>query len=268
MRNEGAGEMTENRRQDRGIIRPRKGRGDPAVGPDALMVIIPSQLEHLARRTGAEEVPFSERTWYRLYRAPDASGGITLCGPFLGAPHAVMGMEKLIALGARRIWVLGWCGSLQPDLRAGHAVIPTGAVSGEGTSAHYPIGDRPVRPDPGLVRRLARGLGRAGIPFKKGTVWTTDAIYRETVRKIRSLRDRGVLAVEMELSALMTVAIFRSVSLGALLVVSDELADLKWRPGFSDPQFRKNSLAAAEVLLQAAAATGADEPGPSNGPVR
>ena len=235
MRNEGAGEMTENRRQDWGIIRPRKGKGDPAVGPDALMVIIPSQLEHLARRTGAEEVPFSERTWYRLYRAPDASGGITLCGPFLGAPHAV---------------------------------IPTGAVSGEGTSAHYPIGDRPVRPDPGLVRRLARGLGRAGIPFKKGTVWTTDAIYRETVRKIRSLRDRGVLAVEMELSALMTVAIFRSVSLGALLVVSDDLSGLKWRPGFSDPQFRKNSLAAAEVLLQAAVATGADEPGPSNGPVR
>ena len=44
----------------------------------------------------------------------------------------------------------------------------------------------------------------------------------------------GALAVEMEMSALMGVAKFRSVALAALLVVSDILRPTGWKPGFSD----------------------------------
>jgi hypothetical protein len=54
----------------------------------------------------------------------------------------------------------------------------------------------------------------------------------------------------MEMSALMTVALFRAVSVAALLVVSDELFDLKWKPGFSDPVLGKRARAAAEILLK------------------
>ena len=43
----------------------------------------------------------------------------------------------------------------------------------------------------------------------------------------------------MEMSALMTLAIYRSVKLSGLLVVSDELFDLKWHRGFSSPLFKK-----------------------------
>jgi len=53
----------------------------------------------------------------------------------------------------------------------------------------------------------------------------------------------------MEMSALMTLAIYRSVKLAALLVVSDELFDLNWRRGFSDPKFKKRSHLAADLLL-------------------
>jgi hypothetical protein len=56
----------------------------------------------------------------------------------------------------------------------------------------------------------------------------------------------------MEISALMTVAHYRSVAMAALLVVSDELFDLKWRPGFSNPLLRKTSRSAAEILLSLA----------------
>jgi len=53
----------------------------------------------------------------------------------------------------------------------------------------------------------------------------------------------------MEISALLTVAAYRSVSLAGLLVVSDELSDLKWRPGFSNPLLKKNTRLAGELLL-------------------
>jgi uridine phosphorylase len=217
------------------------------------MVMIPSELTYLTQKAKARKMPFSDMSLYYLYQTVGVSGSrLTLCGPFLGAPHATIAMEKLIVLGAKKIWVLGWCGSLQHDLRTGHVVIPTGAVSEEGTSAHYPIFDRVPESDTELNSLLERALKKEGLPFSKGPVWTTDAVYRETSDKVRAYQGQGILAVEMEMAALMTVAIYRSVSLAGLLVVSDELFDLKWRPGFSDPLLKKNSRTAGELLLRVA----------------
>ena len=36
---------------DMGIIQPVRGKRDPTLGPDALMVLIPSELEYLVRLT-------------------------------------------------------------------------------------------------------------------------------------------------------------------------------------------------------------------------
>ena len=68
---------------------------------------------------------------------------ITLTAPALGAPYAVMVLEKLMVLGARMVLALGWCGSLQPGLVIGDLVLPTATVSTEGTSRHYPLDGQP-----------------------------------------------------------------------------------------------------------------------------
>jgi hypothetical protein len=52
------------------------------------------------------------------------------------------------------------------------------------------------------------------------------------------------------MSALMTLAVYRSVRLAAILVVSDELSDLSWHAGFKDPRFENMSRFAAESLLR------------------
>jgi uridine phosphorylase len=232
------------------IIRPRRGRQDPQAGPDALMVMVPSHLEFIRRRTNAQKARVSDGgLWNYYFAAVDHQPPLTLSGPMVGAPQAVMVMEKLIALGATRIWVVGWCGSLQPDVKIGDLVIPTAAHSEEGTSTHYPVPGRRPESDARLNGRLQDALRTKGLPFRTGEVWTTDAPYRETLDKVKRYQRLGVLAVEMEMSALMTVALFRSVSVAALLVVSDELFDLKWKPGFSDPLLDKRARAAAEILL-------------------
>ncbi len=133
-------------------------------------------------------------------------------------------------------------------------MIPTTAHSEEGTSTHYPVPETRPESDAMLNRRLQEALNTKGLPFRTGEVWTTDAPYRETLDKVKHYQRLGVLAVEMEMSALMTVARFRAVSVAALLVVSDELFDLKWKPGFSDPLLVKRSRAAAEILLMATSA--------------
>ena len=233
---------------DRGIIYPVKGKREPFTGTDALMIMMSSELTYLARTANAHEVSFNDRDLYQLYQTVDKSGmPLTLSGPFLGAPLAVIAMEKLIALGAKRIWALGWCGSLQHNLRTGHIVIPTDAVSEEGTSEHYPISG-PLKSDSRLNHMLEKALIQQDMPFSKGKIWTTDALYRETPKKVREHQANGVLAVEMEISALMTLALYRSVSMAALLVVSDELFDLKWRPGFSSLLLKKNTHTAGKIL--------------------
>jgi purine-nucleoside phosphorylase len=233
---------------DDAVIQPRKVKNDPALGPDALMVAVSQDLDRLSKLKPADGF---DQGFFKIFRLKEkTSRGLSLSGPFLGAPQAAMVMEKIIALGAEQICVFGWCGSLQPDLRIGDIVIPLHAISEEGTSKHYPVVNRKTGTDQALNRILERALEREGLPFRKGMVWTTDAPYRETVSKVKTYREKGLLAVEMEMSALMTLAAFRSVKLSGLMVVSDEVFDLKWHRGFSSPLFKTRRELAGNMLLE------------------
>ncbi len=231
------------------VIRPRKTRTDPALGADALMALIPQDLEYLLQLCSRREQACHPLGFFRIHRVVTDGGVLTLCGPFMGAPQAVMGLEKIVALGATRLWVLGWCGSLQSFLRVGDMVIPTGAIPEEGTSLHYPTPSGPLHTDHDLNLILQEALRKEGHTCTMGKVWTTDAPYRETRGKVKSYQDQGVLAVEMEMSALMTVAAYRGVKLSGLLVVSDELFKPTWHSGFNDPVFMAKRRIAARALF-------------------
>ncbi|MEJ2589433.1 MAG: nucleoside phosphorylase [Deltaproteobacteria bacterium] len=244
--------MVQHHPPQEGVIRPRKGKRDPDLGPDAVMVMIPSDLAYVISRTKAKKVSFMDSGLYGLYKTEEEPPvDMAVAGPFFGAPHAVMGIEKLIALGARRIWALGWCGSLQSDLRIGDMIIPLQGISEEGVSEHYPLAQKEATSDLRLCRLVEGHLKAQEVHFQKGTVWTTDAVYRETPGKIRRYETEGVLGVEMEISALLTVSAFRGVAFIPLLVISDELFDLKWRPGFSDPVFKENCKVAGDAVIAA-----------------
>jgi len=232
-----------------GVISPRKGPRDPELPRDAVMIMVRREVDRITREVCARKIPFAEMHLYGLFEA--ASTGcrpVSIAGPFFGAPHAATGLEKLIALGVRRVWVLGWCGALDPRLSVGSMVVPSEAFSEEGVSRLY-AGQR-VKPaaDGPLLSKLDDALLKRGLHALKGPVWTTDALYRETPSKIRAYRTLGAVAVEMELSALMSIAVFRSVALAALLVVSDVLSPTGWHPGFSDPRLAQSSRAAGSVV--------------------
>jgi uridine phosphorylase len=233
---------------EEGIVRALKMESDPTIADDVIMIMVASDLDRLVQWNKKDIIHFS-MGFFRLFRLKTGSdNGVCLAGPFLGAPQAVMGMEKLIAMGAKRIWITGWCGSLNPALHIGDLVVPTQAISEEGTSAHYPVSTGP-QTDPELNVLLENRLKKGGHPFQMGLLWTTDAPYRETPTKIKAYQGLGALAVEMEMSALITVSTFRHIQLAGLLVVSDELFDLRWNPGFSDPRRKQGSRFACELLI-------------------
>jgi uridine phosphorylase len=232
------------------VIKPTREKGEPLLGPNAIMVAIPSELRFMVDQAHAERASLRTVSPFKLFIARKGMDHpLALAGPVLGAPQGVIVMEKLIALGAKRIWVLGWCGSLQPYLQIGDLIIPTAALSEEGTTPHYPVNERRRQTSSLLSKRLEDALAQANLPFQRGPVWTTDALYRETVKKVKTYAKRGFLAVEMEMCALITVALYRSVELAGLLIVSDELSSLEWHNGVGADKLRKRGREAGRLLL-------------------
>ncbi len=161
-----------------------------------------------------------------------------------------MTMEELAALGVRRFLVFGACGSLRTDLRIGDLVLPTFAVPDEGTSRHYG-GPRRPRPARALRDALADACARRGVPFTLGGTWTTDAVYRESLSRARTLVRDGVVGVDMEASALWAVARLRGLQAASLFVVSDELGGDDWNAGFHRPEYLAGKRRALQVLVDA-----------------
>jgi len=170
-------------------------------------------------------------------------------GPAVGSPMAVICLEKLIALGASRIIVCGWCGSLCPALGVGELVLPTWAISEEGTSVHYPLAGR-SESSLRLRKELKVFFADRGKELREGPIWTTDALYRETREKVVRYGEKGILAVDMEYSALMQVAAFRRVELAAVLMVSDLLWQESWQPAFQSKEFRNRSQGLVAELFR------------------
>jgi uridine phosphorylase len=235
------------------VINPRRGKREEPVAPRLLMTFTRPDFTYACRLTAASlrqqnilDCPIREGYWQ--------DKPVTLAGPAPGAPYAVMVLEKLIALGVQTVVALGWCGSLRPEARIGDLIIPETALSEEGTSGHYPLGESEPTATLDLRRIFKERLTAAGVNFHSGKVWTTDAIYRETETKVLAYGSQGILAVEMEMSALFTVARFRGVALAGLLVVSDELFTLTWRHGLRDDRFRRSRQQAVSTALDGLAA--------------
>ncbi len=171
----------------------------------------------------------------------------------VSAPMAVLTFELLIAGGARTFVLAGIAGSLTPNAPIGGIIIPTGALREEGTSYHYLPPDADPLPDADLTAALVAAAEMRGVTPAVGRIWTTDAIYREMDWKIRQYGAAGILAVEMELAALLAVAQVRGVRFGAVLVASDELFH-PWQPGWHREEFLTGCRTGANIALDVAAA--------------
>jgi len=148
--------------------------------------------------------------------------------PAVGAPIMAVMVETLAVLGMRRMVLVGNCGALSDDVPRGRLVLPTFAVRDEGTSYHYARPAKVPKPSPKLLRALRGNLQRRNLAFVEGGVWTTDALLRETPRKVRLFREQGCVCVDMEASAFFTVAEYCGCEAAALLTAADSVAGSRW----------------------------------------
>ncbi len=123
--------------------------------------------------------------------------------------------------GADKFIMFGSAGALDRIQTDGKYVIPTSAYRDEGMSYHYaPPADYV---DVKNADFLAGVFERNGIPFVKGMVWTTDALYRETRGLVKKRKSEGCIAVEMELAGVQAVCDYHGLELYDFLVTGDIL---------------------------------------------
>jgi purine-nucleoside phosphorylase len=125
----------------------------------------------------------------------------------IGTPSFSIVMEELLMLGVTTFIRTGTCGGVGRHLKTGDIVVATGSVPADGSTRTYLHGE-PFAPvaDFELTRGLVDAARAKGVEPNIGLVQTVDVFYNPDSDYSSKMRGRGVLAVEMESSALFYLA--------------------------------------------------------------
>jgi purine-nucleoside phosphorylase len=134
--------------------------------------------------------------------------------------------EELLRLGAKQLIRVGTCGGIAPGIRTGDMVLALAATPADGATRTYLHGD-PYAPtaDWALTHAIFHAAQEARIPIRVGSVASVDVFYNTDPDYAAKWRSRGVLAFEMEASALFYLAAREGVQAACVLTVSDVLSE-------------------------------------------
>ena len=171
-------------------------------------------------------------------------------------------MEDLTRLCADTfIWV-GSCGAIQPEMNISELVITTGGLRQEGTSKEYIRETCPARADYEAVCALVAAAERVVYDYHTGVTMSTDSFYTRQGRPgfegfetagsnelIEQLQAINVANIEMEASALLTIASIYGLRAGAVCSVYGNRATGEfWTEG--EPQVAETASLATHFLAK------------------
>lgn len=143
----------------------------------------------------------------------------------VGCPGAAVCFEELIKGGVHTLIRVGTAGSLHAEIPAGSLVISTAAVRTDGFTKQLVPAEFPAVADGEMVQALYDTAIALDGAVAKGITMTVDAFFTGPIELPHKLyKAAGVLAVEMEISALYVIAAIRGVRAAAIVAI-DGFAD-------------------------------------------
>lgn len=191
------------------------------------------------------ELGFPEMHWGRYRGQP------VLYSCVYGAPRAVEPVHVFGSVGTPVVVQIGSCGALQPQVATGDIVLPERAAIGEGASQYYG-GVGFAEPDPILVGRAEAAFRRRGFTVHRGPLLTTSALFAQPPERIEMWREAGFLGVDMETSAVFTVARRFRMRAVSLLFAWDELLHGRSFLDEFSPQEQKRQREANQAIFEVA----------------
>ncbi len=150
---------------------------------------------------------------------------ISIQGTGMGIPSISIYVHELIQeYGVKNLIRVGTCGCIQKNLDLGQVLLAIGACTDSATNnltfkglQYAPTADY------GLLTKAKQVADSSGINCMVGNVFSTDLFYQDDPDRYQAWMDHGVLAVDMETSALYTLAARAQINALSILTASDNI---------------------------------------------
>jgi len=150
---------------------------------------------------------------------------ISVQGTGMGVPSISIYVNELIKdYGVKNLVRVGTCGAMQEDVHVREVILAQAACTDSSVNRHVFGGYdyAPIASFKLLKAAYDSGLAK-GLKMHVGNIFCSDTFYRDDKSIVQKLMDHGVLGVEMETTALYTIAAKYGVNALTILTVSDHL---------------------------------------------
>ncbi|MVO99930.1 purine-nucleoside phosphorylase [Paenibacillus lutrae] len=150
---------------------------------------------------------------------------VSVQGTGMGIPSIGIYVNELIQeYGVKNLMRVGTCGSMQKDVHIRDVILAQAACTDSAMNRHIfrEYNYSPIASFSLLKKAYDLGAEK-GLNMHVGNVFTSDVFYREDKSVVQKLMDYGVLGIEMESTALYTIAAQYGVNALTILTVSDHL---------------------------------------------
>lgn len=153
---------------------------------------------------------------------------IGIFNSYVGAAGCVGILEEIIVMGMKNLVIFGTCGVLDASIKDTSIIVPDVAIRDEGTSYHYAPASDEIGVNAKTKDSFMNMLDELNVSYYHGKVWTTDAIYRETKDKMTRRKASGAICVDMECSAVASLAEMRDINVLHFFYSADNLDTDIW----------------------------------------
>jgi len=183
-------------------------------------VLITNFKQYIKRFQEKTKGKYSEGN-FRIVNVPEKN--CTMIDFGIGSPQAALIINCLAYLdNLKSVIMLGMCGGIDDILEVGNFLVPSAAIRGEGTSRHYLPPEFPAIPASSVNLYCIGAVRKFGLAPHCGIVYTTDRrLWEYDEQFIQYLGEQRILAIEMELATLFSVAYRHEVPIGSIMLVSD-----------------------------------------------
>ncbi|NWL88557.1 purine-nucleoside phosphorylase [Paenibacillus sp. 79R4] len=150
---------------------------------------------------------------------------ISVQGTGMGIPTTSIYVNELISeYGVKNLFRVGTCGAMQEHVHVRDVVLAQASCTDSSMNRHVFGGYdfSPIASFPLLKAAYDNGVAK-GLTLHVGNIFSSDMFYRDDKSIVQKLMDYGVLAVEMETTALYSLAAKFGVRALTILTVSDHL---------------------------------------------
>ncbi|WP_028400432.1 purine-nucleoside phosphorylase [Ectobacillus panaciterrae] len=150
---------------------------------------------------------------------------VSVQGTGMGVPSISIYVNELIqSYGVKNLIRVGTCGAIQKDVKVRDVILAMTACTDSNVNRlAFPGFDFAPCANFNLLKKAYDAGVEKGLSLRVGNVLTADVFYRESMDMVKKLGEYGVLAVEMETTALYTIAAKHGVNALSVLTVSDHI---------------------------------------------